>query len=126
MVGLPSFGVLSNVTRKTFDLYIKGRLQLAGVQTHGRAEPLIVCLIGWFAKQTLDCIHPACFCLSAENVSPSRGARGLGAVVGRGFGQGLKQWLSRVVQQFSFFWQTMEHTLFIFIHLLLKSNFVIL
>ena len=67
MVGFPSFGVLSNVTRKTFDLYIKGRLR--------QAEPLIVCLIGRLAKQALDCIHPACFCLSAENVSPSRGTR---------------------------------------------------
>ena len=71
MVGSPSFGVLSNVTRKTFDLYINGWLR--------QAKPLIVCLIGWFAKQTLDCIHPACFCLSAENVSPSRGAKVLGA-----------------------------------------------
>ena len=30
---------------------------------------------GRLAKQALDCIHPACFCLSAENVSPSRGTR---------------------------------------------------
>ena len=75
MGGFPSFGVLSNVTRKTFDLYIKGRLR--------QAKPLIVCLIGRFAKQAIDCIHPACFCLSAENVSPSRGARdnGFGARV---------------------------------------------
>ena len=42
-----------------------------------RGKPLIVCLIGRLAKQALDCIHPACFCLSAENVSPSRGTRGL-------------------------------------------------
>ena len=43
-----------------------------------RGKPLIICLIGRLAKQALDCIHPACFCLSAENVSPSRGARGFG------------------------------------------------
>ena len=70
MVGFPSFGVLSNVTRKTFDLYIKGRLR--------QAKPLIVCLIGWFAKQTLDCIHPSQFVSVRKNVSPSRGARGNG------------------------------------------------
>lgn len=64
-----------------------------------RGKPLIVCLIGWFAKQTLDYIHPACFCLSAEDVSPSRGAKGLGqwfvkqfeAVVGEGVAGGLSK-----------------------------------
>ena len=47
-----------------------------------QAKPLIVCLIGNLlpGAKALDYIHPACFCLSAENVSPSRGARGLGLV----------------------------------------------
>ena len=58
-----------------------------------QAKPLIVCLIGNLlpGAKALDYIHPACFCLSAENVSPSRGAGSLGLVC-RGFVRGLKQW----------------------------------
>ena len=44
---------------------------------------------GRLAKQALDCIHPACFCLSAENVSPSRGTRGFGTGL-QGFCQGFE------------------------------------
>ena len=56
-----------------------------------QAKPLIVCLIGNLlpGAKALDYIHPACFCLSAENVSPSRGARGLGLVC-KGFCQGFE------------------------------------
>ena len=110
-----------------------------------QSKPLIICLIGNFlpGAKALDCIHPACFCLSAESVSPSRGTRvwnwfagvcqGFEAVVVEGFvgfAEGVYKVLFTVLQgvynTFSFFWQTVEHTLFIFIHIFLKSNFVIL
>ena len=100
------FGVLSNVTRKTFD-----------------------CMFNRLAStsEAIDCIHPACFCLSAENVSPSRGARVCWMALCRVLSSSLKQWfVEGFVQRFSFFWQTVGHTLFIFIHIFLKSNFVIL
>ena len=82
MAGSPSFGVLSNVTRKTFDLYIKGRL----------AKQAIDCMFNRLAStsEAFDCIHPACFCLSAENVSPSRGTGDLGHGFVEGFGQRLE------------------------------------
>ena len=64
-----------------------------------RGKPLIICLIGRLAKQALDYIHPACFCLSAENISPSRGTRVWGRVcrvLSRVWSSGLSRVLYRV------------------------------
>lgn len=76
-----------------------------------QAKPSIVCLIGWFARQTFDCIHPACFCLSAENVSPSRGTRGLGAGVCQGLWTRFGEWFAGFVWC-AYFFETAWTTVF--------------
>ena len=118
-----------------------------------RGKPLIVCLIGRLQQagvltHTAERRHwlysPRLLLFKCRECKPLKGHKGFGtglqgvcqgfeAVVVEGFvgfaegcEQGFVYWFAGRVQRFSFFWQTMGHTLFIFIHIFLKSNFVIL